>query len=43
MGGCQNSGPFWYPKYWVQYYNKDLKRDPNFDNHPYKDPKVKGP
>ena len=25
---------FWYPKYEVPYYNKDPKRDHNFDNHP---------
>ena len=25
---------FGYPKYHVPYYNKDPKRDPNFDNHP---------
>ena len=25
---------FGYPKYWVPYYNKDPKRDHNFDNHP---------
>ena len=24
-----------YPKYWVPYYNRDPKRDHNFDNHPY--------
>ena len=36
-GGCQNYGPFLeYPKYWVPYYNRDPKRDHNFDNHhPY--------
>ena len=27
--------PFGYPKYQVQYDNKDPKRDHNFDNHPY--------
>ena len=26
---------FGYPKYWVPYYNRDPKRDHNFDNHPY--------
>ena len=36
MGGGQNYGPFLgYPKYEVPYYNKDPKRDHNFDNHPY--------
>ena len=34
MGGCQNYGPF--------LGNRDPKRDPNFDNHPYKPHKVKG-
>ena len=39
MGSCQNYGPFLgYPKYSVPYYNKDPKRDPNFDNHPYSEP-----
>ena len=33
MGRCQNYGR--YPKYSVPYYNKDPKRDPNFDNSPY--------
>ena len=28
---------FGYPKYQVPYYNRDLKRDHNFDNHPYRD------
>ena len=27
--------PFWVPKYEVPYYNRDPKRDHNFDNHPY--------
>ena len=27
--------PFWYPTYWVPFYNGDPKRDFNFDNHPY--------
>ena len=27
--------PFGYPKYKVPYYNKDPKRGPNIDNHPY--------
>ena len=36
MGGCQNYGPFLgYPKYEVPYYNKDPKRDHDFDNPPY--------
>ena len=36
MCGCQNYGPFFgYPKYSVPYYNKDPKRDHDFDNHPY--------
>ena len=26
--------PFGYPKYWVPYYNKDPKKNPNIDNHP---------
>ena len=26
---------FGYPKYQVPYYNRDPKRDHNFDNHPY--------
>ena len=35
MGGCQNCAPFFgYPKYYVPYYNKEPKRDHNFDNHP---------
>ena len=38
MGGCQNYGPFFgYPRYEVPYYNRDPKRDHNFDNHPYKE------
>ena len=28
---------FGYPKYQVPYYNRDPKRDHNFDNHPYRD------
>ena len=36
MGGCQNSGPFFgYPIYEGPYYNRDPKRDHNFDNHPH--------
>ena len=27
--------PFGYPKYSVPYYNRDPKRDHDFDNHPY--------
>ena len=27
--------PFGYPKYLVPYYNRDPKRDHDFDNHPY--------
>ena len=27
--------PFGSPKFWVPYYVKDLRRDPNFDNHTY--------
>ena len=27
---------FGYPKYEVPYYNRDPKRDQNFDNHPYR-------
>ena len=44
MGGGQNYGPFLgYPKYEVPYYNKDPKKDHNFDNHPYdKDPTIQG-
>ena len=35
MGGCQNVDPFFgYPKYEVPYYDRDPKRDHNFDNHP---------
>ena len=36
VGGCQNYDPFFdnYPKYSVPYYNRDPKRDHNFDNHP---------
>ena len=35
MGGCQNYGPFLGTlKYEVPYYNRDPKRDHNFDNHP---------
>ena len=35
MGGCQNNGPFFgYPKYQASYYNREPKRDHNFDNHP---------
>ena len=35
--GCQHYGSFFgYPKYEVPYYyNRDPKRDHNFDNHPY--------
>ena len=37
MGGCQNYGPFLgYPTYQVPYYNRDPKRDHNFDNHPFR-------
>ena len=36
MGGCQNYGQFFgYPKYEVPYFNRDPKRDHNFDNHPH--------
>ena len=38
MGGCQEYGPvclFGYPKYSVPYYNRDPKRDCDFDDHPY--------
>ena len=36
MDGCQNYGPFFgYPKYKVPFYNRDPKRDHNFDNHPH--------
>ena len=35
MSGCQNDGPFGYPKYEVPYYNRDPKKDHNFDNHPF--------
>ena len=35
MGG-QNYGPFWGTlNKKVPYYNRDPKRDPNFDNYPY--------
>ena len=27
--------PFGYPKYSVPHYNRDPRRDHNFDNHPY--------
>ena len=29
--------PFGYPKYLGPYYNRDPKRDHDFDNHPYGD------
>ena len=36
VSGCQNYDPFLgHPKYEVPYYNRDPKRDHNFDNHPY--------
>ena len=36
MGGCQNYGPFLgYPNDQSPYYNRDPKRDHNFDNHPH--------
>ena len=39
MGGCQNHDPFFgYPKYEVPYYNRDPKRDHNFDNRPCDSP-----
>ena len=36
MGGLSKLGSlFGYPEYEVPYYNRDPKRGPNFDNHPY--------
>ena len=37
MGGCQNYEPFsWcHIQNYVPYYDRDPKRDHNFDNHPY--------
>ena len=35
MGVCQNYGPFLGTLNYVRYYNRDPKRDRNFDNHPY--------
>ena len=35
--------PFGYPNYWGPYYNRDPKRDHNFDNHPDLDSKVELP
>ena len=36
MGGCQNYGPFLGTlNIRVPYYNRDPKRDHNFDNHPH--------
>ena len=35
MGDCQNYGPFLGPLNWAPYYNRDPKRDHNFDNPPY--------
>ena len=37
MGGCRNYDLFFgSPRYWVPFYNRDPKRDHNFDNHPYR-------
>ena len=35
MGDCQNYGPFLGPLNWAPYYNRDPKRDHNFDSPPY--------
>ena len=35
MGDCQNYGPFLGPLNKAPYYNRDPKRDHNFDNPPH--------
>ena len=35
MDDCQNYGPFLGPLNYAPYYNKDPKRDHNFENPPY--------
>ena len=35
MGDCQNHGPFLGPLNEAPYYNRDPKRDHNFDNPPH--------
>ena len=35
MGNCQNYGPFLGPLNWAPYYNRDPKRDHNFDSSPF--------
>ena len=42
MGGCQNYGPF-LGTLNNRYYNKDPKRDPNSDNHPYIETIIRNP
>ena len=43
MGGCQNYDPFLGTPNYVPYYNRDPKRDHNFDNNPYALIKVQVP